>query len=195
MQTRVFLWHMNPDFYAKWAVFIGGGGGLQYIEMSQLPCAQCTRKPLYNFTWSWLGRFQKTLPSTVPLKCSLFNTVPRMEPHILQLVPRSDAGLRMPRPDTETRDGQCWNFHEKHRKKQKKKRPGPKFWTPREYPGKYRGNAGETPKKYRRNASFGHFFGIFRAFLYWYLYCLQRDGQRLFFLLLVSCWPSQRRQF
>ena len=26
------LWHTNPDFYAIWAVFIGGGRGLQYIE-------------------------------------------------------------------------------------------------------------------------------------------------------------------
>ena len=26
------LWRTNPDFYPIWAVFIGGGGGLQYIE-------------------------------------------------------------------------------------------------------------------------------------------------------------------
>ena len=26
------LWHTNPEFYAIWAVFIGGGGGPQYIE-------------------------------------------------------------------------------------------------------------------------------------------------------------------
>ena len=26
------LWHTNPDFYAIWAVFIWGGGGLNYIE-------------------------------------------------------------------------------------------------------------------------------------------------------------------
>ena len=25
------LWHTNLDFFAIWAVFIGGGGGLQYI--------------------------------------------------------------------------------------------------------------------------------------------------------------------
>ena len=24
------LWHASPNFYAIWAVFIGGGGGLQY---------------------------------------------------------------------------------------------------------------------------------------------------------------------
>ena len=28
-----FLRHTNPDFYAIWAVFIGGGGGLAYIEL------------------------------------------------------------------------------------------------------------------------------------------------------------------
>ena len=26
------LWHTNPDFYAIWTVFVGGGGGLQYID-------------------------------------------------------------------------------------------------------------------------------------------------------------------
>ena len=26
------LWHMSPDFYAIWAVLIGRGGGLQYID-------------------------------------------------------------------------------------------------------------------------------------------------------------------
>ena len=25
------LWHANPDFYAIWTVFIGGGGGLQFV--------------------------------------------------------------------------------------------------------------------------------------------------------------------
>ena len=27
------LWHAKPDFYAILAVFIGGGGGLQYIDI------------------------------------------------------------------------------------------------------------------------------------------------------------------
>ena len=27
------LWHTNPDFYAIWTVFIGGGGGLQFVEI------------------------------------------------------------------------------------------------------------------------------------------------------------------
>ena len=26
------LWHTNPDSYAIWTVFIGGGGGLQFVE-------------------------------------------------------------------------------------------------------------------------------------------------------------------
>ena len=30
-ELRLF-WHTNPDFYAIRTVFIGGGGGLQYIE-------------------------------------------------------------------------------------------------------------------------------------------------------------------
>ena len=29
------LCHMNPDFYAIRTVFIGGGGGLQYIDLSE----------------------------------------------------------------------------------------------------------------------------------------------------------------
>ena len=39
------LWHTNPDVYAIWAVFIGGGGGLQYIHWK--PSATSSR----NFGW------------------------------------------------------------------------------------------------------------------------------------------------
>ena len=31
MRTRL-LCHTNADFYGIWTAFIGGGGGLQYIE-------------------------------------------------------------------------------------------------------------------------------------------------------------------
>ena len=31
------LWHTNPNFYAIWPVFIGGGGGLQNIDLRCAP--------------------------------------------------------------------------------------------------------------------------------------------------------------
>ena len=32
------LWHTNPDFYAIWAIFIGAGGDLQYIDYVPFSC-------------------------------------------------------------------------------------------------------------------------------------------------------------
>ena len=55
------LWHTNPDFYTIWAVFIGGGGGLQYIDWSVLDpsklrgfageCAKHLWRQHICFTW------------------------------------------------------------------------------------------------------------------------------------------------
>ena len=40
------LWHTNPDFYAMRAVFIGVGGGLQYIDS---PSSICERQDVYSY--------------------------------------------------------------------------------------------------------------------------------------------------
>ena len=32
------LWHTNPDFYAIWAGFIGGGDSLQFVERAESSC-------------------------------------------------------------------------------------------------------------------------------------------------------------
>ena len=30
------VWHTNPDFYAIRTVFIGGGGGLEFVDLPRL---------------------------------------------------------------------------------------------------------------------------------------------------------------
>ena len=55
------LWRMNPDFYAIWAVFIGSGGGLQYIDSE--PKETMTAKKAVRGFYTFFLRLETGQPS------------------------------------------------------------------------------------------------------------------------------------
>ena len=51
------LCHTKPDFYAICTVFMGGGGGLPFLETEKVPQRNCVTKILPNVRLNFLVRF------------------------------------------------------------------------------------------------------------------------------------------
>ena len=59
------LWHTNPNFYAIWTFFIGGGGGLRFVDPKPLrpsqSCCPYSRFPLIFLQIKMKGRWRLAL--------------------------------------------------------------------------------------------------------------------------------------
>ena len=69
------LWHTNPDFCAICAVFIGGGGGIQYIEIIGVKASSHSWPVPVGLSWNFRGP-PKNISGIVQGFRGLFTDVP-----------------------------------------------------------------------------------------------------------------------